>query len=136
VLNSDKNNGTDGIGFAFFSYGNVSTIADTTSYGYITLDGTDPVFASYSNGTTVYDPGQPLSPGVLPSALDLPAACSGNFPCPETEIWKGGLSFPNVRSGAYRSWSVLRLVSTGTALTAAEKVIASSQAFVVTSVPD
>jgi hypothetical protein len=136
VLNSVKNNGTDGIGFTFFSYGNVSTIADSTGYGYITLDGTDPFFASYSNGTTAYDPGQPLSPGVLPSATDLPAACSGNFPCPETDIWKGGLSFPNLRSGAYRSWNVLRIISTGTALTNAEKVIASSQAFVVTSVPD
>jgi len=138
VLNSDAKTGTDGIGFAFFSYGNVSTIADNADYGYITLDGTDPFFASYSNGTQVYDPGQPLTPGVLPSATDLPASCSGAFPCPETDIWEGGLSFPNLRSGTYRAWNVFRIVASpsGTALTNAEKVIASSQAFVVTSVPD
>jgi len=136
VLNSVKNNGTDGIGFVFFSYGNISTIANSANYGYITLNGTDPIFEAYSNGTSAYDPGQPASAGVLPAAANLPAACNNAFPCPETAIWTGGLSFPNLRSGAYHAWSLLRIVSTGKALTNAEKVVASSQAFVVTSVPD
>jgi len=133
VLNSVKNNGVDGIAYAFFSYGNVGSIANNTSYGYATLDGTDPIFSTYSNGTSVYDPGQPLAIGVLPAAANTPC---GALPCPENSIWTGGLSFPNVRSGTYRAWSLLRVVSTGTALTQAEKVIGSSQAFVVTSVPD
>jgi len=135
VQKSVTNNGTDGIGYVFFSYGNVNAIANNSNYGYATLNGTDPIFATYSNGTTPYDPGQPVGVGVLPAAANLPCN-SGAFPCPETSIWTGSLSFPNVRSGAYRAWSLLRIVSTGTALTNAEKVIESSQAFVVTTVPD
>ena len=72
----------------------------------------------------------------MPAAANLPAACSGAFPCPENKIWAGGLSFPNVRNGAYPSWSVLRLVSDGTPLTFATSLVSHSQQFVVTSVPD
>lgn len=136
VLNSVKNNGVDGVGYAFFSYGNISTIASSASYGYATLNGTDPIFSAYYDGTgSAYDPGQPTAygPGGLPGAKDTPCA---SFPCPETEIWAGGLSFPNVRSGAYRAWSLLRIVSTGSALTAAEAVIKNSQQYVVTTTPD
>ena len=141
VLNSKTNNGQDGIGYTFFSYGNVSTIAGSSSYGYTQLDGVDPIFQVYnSTAGAGYDPGQPPS-GELPAAANLPAAapptgCSSAFPCPETLIWTGELSFPNVRSGAYRAWSLLRVVSTGAALTSAEAVVKASQAYVVTSVPD
>jgi hypothetical protein len=130
VQNSVTNNGIDGIGYTFFSYGNVSSIANNANYGYITLNGTDPIFQAY--GST-FDPGQPATEGVLPAAANTPC---GSFPCPENQIWAGGLSFPNVRSGTYRAWSLLRIVSTGAALTNAEKVIKSSQSFVVTTTPD
>jgi hypothetical protein len=40
----------DSIGYAFFSFGNVSKIAGSTSYGYLTLNGVDPINATYSNG--------------------------------------------------------------------------------------
>ncbi len=131
VLNSSKNIGIDGIAYTFFSYGNVGSIANNSAYGYITLNGVDPIFASYSGG----DPGQPGG-GTLPAAANLPAACSGAFPCPEQDIWTGGLSFPNLRNGTYSAWSVLRLISNGTALTHASALITHSQQFVVTSVPD
>src|SRR6202051_1278465 len=36
----------DGIAYTFFSYGNVSSIANQSKYGYITLNGVDPIFAS------------------------------------------------------------------------------------------
>jgi len=133
---SVANNGTDGIAYTFFSYGNVNPLSNNANYGYATLNGTDPIFATYSDGTTPYDPGQPAGAGVLPAAANLPASCSAAFPCPETSIWAGGLSFPNLRSGTYRAWSLLRIVSTGTALTNAEKVILSGQQYVVTAVPD
>ena len=136
VLNSVKNNGIDGISYAFFSYGNVSSIASSANYGYATLDGTDPVFSSYYNGTgSAFDPGQPAAYGAggIPGAKDTPC---GSFPCPETEIWAGGLSFPNVRAGVYRAWLLLRIVSTGTALTNAEAVIKDSQSYVITTTPD
>ena len=148
VLNSSSvfPNGQDGIGFTFFSYGNVGSIANNPNYGYITLNNIDPIFASYGPQTSTgagFDPGQPVLlngsgvpvPGVLPGAANLP--CNGGaFPCPESEIWAGGLSFPNLRNGSYPAWSLLRVVATGTPLKAVETLIKDSQAFVVTSVPD
>jgi hypothetical protein len=133
VLNSGTNNGTDGIGYTFFSYGNVSTIADSANYGYLTLNGIDGIFHKY--GTTI-DPGQPVIAGALPSSATLPSSCLSNFPCAESKIWSGNLSFPNLRNGSYRAWSVLRLVSNGGALGAAQLLASGSQTYVVNTVPD
>jgi hypothetical protein len=133
VLNSVTNNGTDGIGYTFFSYGNVSSIANSANYGYLTLNGIDGIFHKY--GTKI-DPGQPAIHGALPSNATLPAACAGNFPCPEGKIWAGNLSFPNLRNGSYRAWSTLRLVSNGAALANAKLLVTASQNYVVTTVPD
>jgi hypothetical protein len=133
VQNSNANNGTDGIGYTFFSYGNVSPIANNANYGYLTLDGVDGIFHRY--GTTI-DPGQPATPGVLPAAANLPSTCTGAFPCAESKIWKGNLSFPNLRNGSYRAWSTLRAISNGTALSAAELLVEGAQTYVVNSVPD
>jgi len=141
VKNSGANNGLDGIGYTFFSYGNVTSIANNTAYGYITLNNIDPIFASYgpqSSTGTGYDPGQPATatnPGLLPAAANL-TNCGGTFPCPENQIWAGGLSYPNVRNGTYPAWSLERLVSNSTGLTNAKTLVKASQAFVVTSVPD
>ena len=129
----------DGIAYAFFSYGNVSKLAGSSSYGYITLNGVDPIFASYSGNL---DPGQPTqtSQGGLPAGtLPLNTPCgtgAAAFPCNEAQIWSNGFSFPNVRNGTYRSWSLLRLVATGTASTAAGELVKGSNQYVVTSVPD
>jgi hypothetical protein len=124
----------DGIGYTFFSYGNVSSISNNPGFGYITLNGVDPLFASY--GTTI-DPGQPTTAGVLPAEANLPAgACPTGFPCDEANIWKNGFSFPNLRNGTYRAWSLLRLVSTGTPSTNAIALVKASNKFVVTSIPD
>ncbi|MGA7573297.1 MAG: hypothetical protein WBV31_02995 [Terriglobales bacterium] len=128
---SAKFGGRDGIGYGIFSYGNFSTIANNTAYGYIQLNGVDPLFASYSGG----DPGQPGN-GTLPGAANLPAACSGAFPCPEKDIWTGGFSFPNLRNGTYGSWTILRFITNGKGKTATSALLGKSQAYVVTSVPD
>ncbi len=45
VLNSVLNNAVDGMGFTFFSYGNVGSIASLPGYGYVPVDGVDPIFA-------------------------------------------------------------------------------------------
>ena len=133
VQNSGTNNGTDGIGYTFFSYGNVSSIANSASYGYLTVNGIDPIFHRY--GSTI-DPGQPSIAGALPSSANLPASCAGGFPCPENKIWSGNLSFPNLRNGSYRSWSILRIVSNGTALASAKLLVTGAQTYAVTSTPD
>jgi hypothetical protein len=143
VYNSGANFGIDGIGYTFFSYGNVdpssNPLGNNTAYGYITLNNIDPIFQSYGPQTSTglgFDPGQPATAGTLPAAANLPTSCGGTFPCPESSIWANGLSFPNLRNGSYSAWSLVRLVSTGTPLTAAKALVASSQAFVVKSVPD
>jgi hypothetical protein len=128
---SAKFGGRDGIGYGVFSYGNFVNIANNATYGYIQLNGVDPIFAHYSGG----DPGQPGN-GILPAAANLPAACSGAFPCTEKDIWAGGLSFPNLRNGTYSAWSVVRLISNGSGLTAAEALVSKAAAVVVGSVPD
>jgi hypothetical protein len=124
----------DAIGYAFFSYGNVAQFADQAAFGYLTIDGVDPIFSVY--GST-YDPGQPATAGELPGTANL-TSCASNFPCAEAKIWKGGLSFPNLRNGAYRQWAMIRLVAdTGsTALANARALITSAQASSVSTVPD
>jgi hypothetical protein len=128
---SAKFGGRDGIGYSVFAYANFSPIANNTAYTYIQLNGVDPLFASYSGG----DPGEPGS-GIIPAAANLPVACAGAFPCPENDIWAGGLSFPNLRNGTYPAWTVLRLIATGKTLAAAKALSTKSQAYVVSSVPD
>jgi len=130
VQNSVANFGTDGVGYAFFSYGNVSSIANSGNYRYLQLNGVDGIFASYAGG----DPGEPGN-GTIPGAANL-TLCAGAFPCPESKIWKGGLSFPHLRDGSYRAWSLLRVVSNGTALTNVNTLILKSQTFVVNNTPD
>jgi hypothetical protein len=133
VQNSNTLFGVDGIGYAFFSYGNVSSIADNANYGYLTVDGIDPVWHVYGSK---YDPGQSATVGNLPGTADLPASCAGAFPCPESAIWAGGESFPNVRNGSYRQWAMVRVISDGTALAAVKALVASAQAASVSSSPD
>ncbi|MGB8010977.1 MAG: hypothetical protein WCF68_05145 [Terriglobales bacterium] len=129
-------NGLDGIGYTFFSYGNVGSIANSANYAYLTLNNIDPIFASYGPQTSTgagFDPGQPATAGTIPAVANTPC---GSFPCPENQIWAGGLSFPNLRNGTYPAWSIVRLVSNGTPLTNAKALVKASQGFVVTSVPD
>jgi hypothetical protein len=141
-----KNSTVDAIGYAFFSFGNFSSIADNSNFHYLKLMGKDPIWHIGSfdaNGLTTaaiapVDAGQNLSAAqLLPGSADV---CGGaGFPCHEKSIWSTngtGLSFPTLRSGQYPAWSVLRLVSNGTALANAKLLVAASQIFVVTSTPD
>jgi len=133
-------NARDGIGYAYFSYGNVNTsgqvLSDSANYGYLKLNGVDPIWAAYGIGKAI-DPGEPAGPGQLPSQADLPTAvCANSFPCPENQIWGGGASFPNLRNGTYRAWSLLRLVATGTAGTNAAALIAAAEKQAVLNTPD
>lgn len=139
VQNSVKNIGVDGIGYQFYSFGNVSKFANNSSYGYATVNGVDPIFETYGNQAkagTPLDPGQPATPGTMPGASTLPASCSGAFPCSESAIWAGGLSFPHIRDGSYKSWSIIRGVAYASALTNLKNLIKGAQVSVVDDVPD
>ncbi len=86
-------NVTDSVGYTFFSYGNVSKLTNSAlnaPYGYLTLNSVDPIQSVYTNG-------------------QLPWCTSslGNGVCPASP----GSTFPNVRNGSYRSWSMLRVVT-------------------------
>ena len=103
----------DSIGYAFFSFGNVSAIAGSTGVGrYVTLDGVDGIATTYTNG-------------VLPT-------CTA--PCPAT----AGTSFPHLRDGSYRAWSILRLVTdkSGSNLTNAQALVTAAQNEINATVPD
>jgi hypothetical protein len=103
----------DSIGYAFFSYGNVAAIAGASGVGrYVTLDGVDGIATAYSNG-------------VLPT-------CTA--PCPAA----AGTSFPHLRDGSYRAWSILRLVtdSSGPNLTNSQKLVTAAQNEINKTVPD
>ncbi len=123
----------DGIAYTFFSYGNVSSLANNANFHYIAVNGVDPIFQSYSGNL---DPGQlGNAPGTIPG--NTPCGTTPNaFPCQESKIWANGFSFPNVRNGTYRTWNILRTIATGTAETQVGLMVKASQGYVVGGVPD
>jgi len=158
VKNAAANHAMDGIGFTFFSYGNVAPLvtapANPADYSYITLNGVDPIWHNYVPGTNgITDPGQNATPGRLPSVADLPVGCAsggGAVPCDEHQIWAAdhsyntvgvnttildSFSFPNLRNGGYQAWSVVRLVAAG-AFANASALANASAVYAVTSTPD
>jgi hypothetical protein len=102
----------DSIAYVSFSYGNVSKIAGSTSYGYLTRNGVDPIQATYSNG-------------------ELPTCAS---PCPVTP----GSSFPNVRNGTYKDWTIVTAITnaSGVNLTKTKLLVTAIQDNLNTTVPD
>ena len=99
-----------------------------------------PIFTAYGANGAI-DPGQPAGNGVLPKNSPCGTGASA-FPCPEWKIWgdetktTNHYSFPNLRNGTYRSWSLVRVLSTGANNTNLTALVTASQKFVVSSVPD
>lgn len=103
----------DSVGYTFFSFGNVAPIAGPSGVGrYVTLDGVDPINSSYVDGT-------------LPT-------CTA--PCPVTP----GSSFPHLRDGSYRAWTILRAVTdkSGPNFTNTQGIVTAVQNLVNSTVPD
>jgi len=120
-VHNSAGSGTDGLAYTFFSFGNVSSITGS-SYGYLTLDGNDPLAIT---GNT---------------AQQLPACTA---PCSEADVggWTTGTkpnltgdSFPRLRAGDYTAWSLLHLVTTS--VTNVKDLLDTSYQYVVTSTPD
>lgn len=135
---SSNSNVADGIGYAFYSYGNVANLGDSADFGYITLNGVDPIWTSYQPLVGGADPGQPVPSnysgrlGVLPKTGENGLA----YPNCENKLWKYGESFPNLRNGHYRAWSVLRLVHYAGQATEVTDLVTASNKFVVDSLQD
>ena len=141
VQNSNSILSTDGISYQFYSFGNVSHFAGLSGYGYATLNNVDPIFASYGPQSATgnpLDPGQPNPAGTMPGAgAAFTAACPSGFPCSEKNIWAGGLSFPNIRNGSYKAWSMIRVAAySGTTLTNLKNLVKGAQVSFVDDVPD
>ena len=112
--------GTDGIAYTFYSFGNVSKITGA-SYGYLTLDGVDPLsFASQEFPTCT----APCS------EADFPGWTTG------TGSDVTGNSLPNLRAGKYTAWSLLHLQTTSASSTNVNDLLNTSYKYVVTSTPD
>jgi hypothetical protein len=84
-------NVSDSLAYAFWSFGNFAPFGlNPTKYGYLTLDGVDPLQTTYTDGS-------------IPT-------CTA--PCgvpPNT-------SFPHLRDGTYRSYTIVRAISFGTSV--------------------
>ncbi len=92
-----KNSGasvvTDGIGYTFWSYGNLAPAANGAGH-YLTVDGIDPLFA-VPQGTA------------NPQGAFNPPQCNFNsLPCTK-------LPFTHILDGTYPLWNVLRIMSFG-----------------------
>jgi len=109
----------DSLAYAFFSFGNVSHLANNVNYGYLTIDGVDPLFADYNGSGT--EPGQPVNwNGSLTPALawgELPecanaGGAAGEPLCTAAAVWggTGSTSYPHLRDGTYSAWSELRMI--------------------------
>jgi hypothetical protein len=72
----------DSLGYAFWSFGNFAGVVSTTKY--VTVDGIDPLRASYVNGT---------------------------FPTCTTPPCPGAVAFPHIKDGTYPIWTILRFVT-------------------------
>jgi len=79
---SAKFGGLDGIGYGLFGYGNYSSVANSTAYGYIQLDGVDPLFASYGGS----DPGQPTTAGTIRVLPICPLPALALSPAPKARF--------------------------------------------------
>ena len=120
VQNSVTNTGNDGVGYTFFSFGNVQPISASANYGYIVLDGVDPI-GPFNAATQALYPHQ-----------ELPACTA---PCTETQFWTSQ-SFPNLRNGTYGAWSVLRMVANTASKTAVTSLAKASNQYAVLDTPD
>jgi hypothetical protein len=119
-------NTQDSIAYAFFSFSNISKIATLDSnppggtptkqpgYGYLMIDGIDPLFDSYSNSIAPANPGQPAVAADPTTWGELPACATGVASllpdCRVSGIWGTKPSFPHLRDGSYPAWSELRMM--------------------------
>ena len=96
----------DSLGYSFWSFGNFAHV--TTETKYLTVDGVDPLRASYTGGT---------------------------FPTCAAPPCTGALTFPNVKNGTYPIWSVLRIVTASPIPAGISKLVSTAIAN-ATTIPD
>jgi len=76
---------------------------------YLTLDGVDPIFPSYSGGT-------------------LPPNCTSGC--------AGEVSFTNVINGSYPAWTILRIATSSTVPAGVQALLTNAQNAAINTIPD
>jgi hypothetical protein len=97
----------DVLGYAFWSTGNFANVQADVRY--LTLDGVDPLYASYAGG-------------ILPP--NCPSGCAGE------------VSFTNIYNGSYPAWSILRVATAGTVPAGVAALITTAQGYAAGPFPD
>jgi hypothetical protein len=97
----------DVLGYAFWSTGNFANVQADVRY--LTLDGVDPIFPSYSGGS-------------------LPPNCTSGCP--------GEVTFTNILNGSYPAWTVLRVATSATVPSGVQALVANAQNAAINSIPD
>jgi len=105
---SEVGNSANGnvLGYTYWSTGNFASVVNSTRY--LTVDGIDPLYASYAGG---------FFPTCTP-------------PCP------GLVSFTNIINGSYPIWSVYRVATAHAVPGGVKALIAAAQTQAATTIPD
>jgi len=127
-------NNANTMGYFFWGFANVggSPALNTASFNYLTLDGIDPLFSAPGAYSTCSGGTAPNNDGAIcgsnsdcfATGAGTAGTCSGaaspnqqfpvcNSPLPgqcSSELWPGGVTFPNLRNGKYKAWSIYRWV--------------------------
>ena len=82
------------IGYIFYGFGNASKFGGGANFNYLTLDGVDPL------GLPANLTGN--------GAQTLPTCGGSSAPTCPASLWTGSLSYPNLRNGTYKAWSIYR----------------------------
>jgi hypothetical protein len=118
------------LGYIFTGWSNLAKFAGAATYNYLTLDGVDPLFSAPGAYSTCQGGTSPNNDG---------QACGTNEPCTATgsgvagtctavnnnaqtvpycgstlctaDLWSGNNSFPNIRNGSYKAWSIYRWIA-------------------------
>jgi hypothetical protein len=109
---------TNALGYTFFSLGSLGGKANVK---YVTLDGTDPLWPSYS--------ANPYGAGKLPACTGF--VNLGTFNCPS-----GQPTFDGVKNGSYTNWNVIRADYYGGATTCASPFTTVSAACLIQAAQD
>jgi ABC-type phosphate transport system substrate-binding protein len=125
---SAVNSTANGMGYMFFSFANATTLIGSTNanqanYQYFTLDGVDPI--GLPNNTLGYN-----------TATQTLPYCGTNL-C-QASLWSGSVSYPNLRNGTYKAWSIYRwlIYDTDTDPLGPQGLLTSIQANIDTTVAD
>jgi len=138
------------IGYIFYGFANASKLIPNTNFNYLTLDGVDPIgqlqtcTGGSNNGTECSNSSQctgggTCGPFVNPTQL-LPSCGQSTQPACPSSLFVGGQSFPTLRNGTYKAWSVYRWLITTSLLGSdpygLDAVAQSAQDYVDTEVAD